>query len=129
MYNSLFKEGKLTKLTPWIGALLIVVVTVLSLLPEDEIPKVNGNDKLHHFIAYFSIILVLCFAKFNLALKAAPAIVLYSGLIELIQPMTNRHAEWADFGVNALGVIVGLFVGKIVDVTRFKLTKKDQNNG
>ena len=97
-----------------LSALLIAVITVLSLFPADELPKIQGSDKLHHFIAYCAAILPVAVARRRLAIWLAPAIVVYSGLIELLQPFSNRYAEWADFGANTLGVLVGAFIGMTI---------------
>ena len=90
---------------------LIIVITVLSLFPNDALPKIQGNDKLHHFIAYCLAILPLAIARRRLALWLAPVIIVYSGMIELVQPYSNRYAEWADLGANSLGVVLGLLIG------------------
>ncbi len=94
-----------------LSVLLIALITVLSLFPVEELPKIQGNDKLHHFIAYCAAILPVAVARRRLAIWLAPAIVLYSGLIELLQPFSNRYAEWADLGANTLGVMVGTLIG------------------
>jgi VanZ family protein len=94
--------------------ILIAIVTLLSLFPAEQLPNVQGNDKLHHFIAYAAVIFTLAIVRKHLALWLSPAIVLYSGLIELLQPFSNRYAEWADFGANSLGVVIGLLIGTIM---------------
>jgi len=94
--------------------ILIAIVTLLSLFPAEQLPNVQGNDKLHHFIAYAAVIFPLAIVRKRLALWLSPAIVLYSGLIELLQPFSNRYAEWADFGANSLGVVIGLLIGTIM---------------
>lgn len=90
---------------------LIIVITVLSLFPNDALPKIQSNDKLHHFIAYCLAILPLAIARRRMALWLAPVIIAYSGMIELVQPYSNRYAEWADLGANSLGVVLGLLIG------------------
>ncbi len=94
-----------------LSAMLIAVITVLSLSPVEELPNIHGSDKLHHFIAYCAAIFPVAVSRRHLAIWLAPAIVLYSGLIELLQPFSNRYAEWADVGANTLGVLVGMLVG------------------
>ena len=67
-------------------ALLLLLISALSLYPLDNRPEAQGSDKTHHFVAYAALafptalrkpkrwrIIILCFT-------------LYSGLIELIQP-------------------------------------------
>ncbi|MEY3017486.1 MAG: hypothetical protein RL336_621 [Pseudomonadota bacterium] len=93
---------------------LILTITVLSLFPNDALPKIQGSDKLHHFIAYCSAILPVAIARRRLAIWLAPVIIAYSGLIELIQPYSNRYAEWADLGANSLGVALGLIIGRLI---------------
>jgi VanZ family protein len=104
-----------------LSAMLIAVITVLSLFPVDQLPRVQGNDKLHHFIAYCAAIFPVAVARRRLALWLSPAIVIYSGLIELLQPFSNRYAEWADFGANTLGVVCGLLVGMLIGPFIMKL--------
>lgn len=99
---------------------LIAIVTLLSLLPNEELPQVIGSDKVHHFIAYCAVILPISTIRFSFAAKLAPAYILYSGLIELFQPLSNRYAEWADFGVNTLGIILGLIIGRQISPIVFR---------
>lgn len=91
-----------------LSALLLLLITALSLYPLDNLPEAPGSDKMHHFIAYVSLafptalrkpkrwrIIILCFA-------------LYSGLIELIQSHANRYGEWMDFLANGCGLFIGV---------------------
>ncbi len=91
-----------------LSALLLLLITALSLSPLDNLPEAPGSDKTHHFIAYAALafptalrkpkrwrIIILCFA-------------LYSGLIELIQPHVNRYGEWMDFLANTCGLSIGI---------------------
>lgn len=100
-----------------LSGLFIFAITVLSLFPADELPKIQGNDKLHHFIAYCSVILPVAIARRRLALWLSPVIIVYSGFIELIQPYSNRYAEWADLAANGLGVATGLIIGLVIGPT------------
>lgn len=103
-----------------ISILLLAIITILSLLPMPELPKVAGNDKLHHLIAYLSLAVPM-------SLKGGPRLIWYllfyiawSGGIELVQPYANRYGEWADFFTNAVGVALGAFIGWLLRETLLK---------
>lgn len=92
---------------------LLAIVTILSLLPSSELPTVN-SDKTVHFIAYMGVILPLAAIYPRAALWILPLLIAYSGLIELIQPLTNRYAEWADLLANSLGATCGVIMGLLI---------------
>jgi len=37
--------------------------------------------------------------------------IVYSGVIELVQPFVNRYGEWLDLLANATGVLLGAVIG------------------
>lgn len=94
-----------------ISALLLSIITVLSLTPLPELPKVPGGDKLHHFIAYSSLAIPVALRGHPRLLMFLLFYIAWGGGIELIQPYANRYGEWADFIVNSVGVIVGAGLG------------------
>ena len=47
---------------------------------------------------------------------------LYSGLIELIQPLVNRYGEWMDFLANVCGLLIGIALAFFIN----KLMKQPQ---
>lgn len=103
-------HGKPALLGVWyaVGALLLLLVAVLSLLP------VSGgevNDKLAHGVTYFILggwFALLAGNRYALAWTFA-ALVAYGGLIELLQAMTPyRQAEGADLLADAAGVGLGI---------------------
>jgi VanZ family protein len=95
-------------------ASLLLLVTALSLWPLPSLPEVPGSDKTHHLIAYAVLVfpVVLCSPKRWLFIVAA--IVLYGGVIELIQPFVNRYGEWLDFFANTAGVMIGVVAAGVV---------------
>ncbi len=98
----------------------LVVITFLSLTPLEALPEVHGGDKLGHFAAY----LLLGFFS-TLSRKSAQTLIwtlfiilLYSGLIELIQPYVNRHMEFGDFAANTSGAVCGAAIAYAFSIYR-----------
>src|SRR5690606_36650766 len=92
--------------------LAIAVVVVFSLLPGPDLPDAPGSDKLHHFIAYFSLAgsAVQLFARRPALLGAGIGLVLLGiGLAHAQGALTGtRVADRWDALANTLGVVAGL---------------------
>ena len=103
--------------THWLSlsALILLLITILSLIPMDELPEVPGTDKTHHFIAYGALVLPTALRKPKHWLLIALFFILYSGAIELIQPYVNRYGEWLDLLANTGGVFCGLTIGLMLN--------------
>lgn len=100
----------------WLVITLCIMTTIaiLSLWPIAELPKVPGTDKSHHFIAYGGLIFPLALRKPKYWLWIAISFVLFSGLIELIQPYVNRYGEWLDMAANLAGLVCGAVIARII---------------
>lgn len=107
-------------------AVLIVLITLLSLLPESDLPEGPGisrwlaslilgdperADKVRHFLAYSGTAFV---AVLGLARSAGSAVVValtllaYSGALEILQAMGGvRTGDWLDLLANASGCATG----------------------
>ena len=90
--------------------LIALAITALSLYPLDNLPSVPGTDKTHHFIAYGALAFPVALAKPEKWLLFIVGFLVYSGVIELVQPYVNRYGEWLDLGANGLGLIVGILI-------------------
>lgn len=90
--------------------LLVAVITWLSLYPV-EFPEMPGNDKTGHFIAYAACVLPVSFARPKNLYLILLAVLIWSGLMELIQPYVNRYADWLDLAANAVGIVIGFLLG------------------
>lgn len=95
--------------------MMLAVITLLSLWPRGHLPSVPGTDKIHHLIAYGCLMLPLALRKPDKWMLFGLLFIAYSGLIELIQPYVNRHGEWADLGVNVVGVVCGVIVAGLIN--------------
>ena len=91
-----------------ITLLILVLITISSLYPAEHLPQVPGSDKTHHFIAYCALMLPTALRRPKYWLAVALSFILYSGLIELIQPYVNRYGEWLDMAANAGGVLLAI---------------------
>ena len=107
MFTSPPPPPHLARLAMIVAAILLVVVTGLLLIPmPDHGLEAPGNiDKLVHFVMFFCVAFP--------ALVGAPrfwphimlGLIIYGGVVELIQPQFGRHADWGDFVANSLGVV------------------------
>ena len=97
----------------WPGVLLIIWGE-LTPSPPDLTAGLDW-DKLQHFTAYFGL---ASMATMILGPKPRPFIVLdiilFSGLLELLQSLTGRDPEIADFAANSIGAVCGFAAGLLV---------------
>ena len=102
----------------WIPAtfLVLVATTTASLWPADQLPKVPGTDKTHHFIAYLLLMLPTAIRKPKYWQGFAVFFIAWSGAIELIQPYVNRYGEWLDLAANAGGVFLAIMLAWLVNI-------------
>ncbi|GGD08719.1 VanZ family protein [Aquisalinus flavus] len=111
-------------------ALLLVVVTLLSLIPNpDDVPGgpdfsrwLSGllfgtedyADKMSHFIAYGALggtAVLAALRPFGRVVLLPVLLIAYSGLIEVLQGIGGaRQADIADMLANAAGVTAGMLV-------------------
>ena len=103
--------------TNWIAFTLftLIVITILSLWPLNELPAVPGTDKTHHLIAYAILMLPTALRKPNRWILLGLFFITYSGAIELLQPYVNRYGEWLDMIANTAGVVCGLIIAELVN--------------
>lgn len=100
----------------WLQITLILLVSIatLSLWPVAHLPSVPGTDKTHHFIAYAALMLPTALRQPKYWLIIAFSFLAFSGAVELIQPYVNRYGEWLDMAANAIGLICGFILAKII---------------
>ncbi|MDH3632602.1 MAG: VanZ family protein [Gammaproteobacteria bacterium] len=99
---------KLVKAWYFIGALMLLGVAVLSLMPS---PDIGVSDKLSHLVTYFFLsgwFSLLVVNRISLGWIVI-GLVGYGMLIELLQGMTAyRYPEWGDVLANGAGVLAGI---------------------
>ena len=115
----------LTKNWISITLLLMVIISIGSLIPLPKLPELPGKDKSLHFMAYALLALPVSWAKPKNMYIILIFFVLYSGVIEVIQPYVNRYGEWLDLLANSMGVAIGHLLGQLI----FRIEKRVNNIG
>lgn len=96
----------------WLGAML--AVTVLALLPIDQLPVFNWWDKAQHAAAFVVLTAWALLLWPGATGRVLVGMVAYGAGIELAQWAVGwRFAEWADWAADAVGALVawGLVCG------------------
>jgi len=93
---------------------LMAIIATASLWPAEQLPRIPGSDKTHHFISYAALMLPTALKKPKNWLFIALGFLLFSGAIELIQPYVNRYGEWLDMLANAGGILCGIIAAKLL---------------
>jgi len=116
--------------TYWLLITVIVlsIITILSLLPVEDLPKVSGSDKLHHFLAYAFLTLPVAIKKPKNWQLILLTFVLYSGCIELIQGLFHRSGEWLDLVANISGLFFGLLLAQLIISVMKRYKRKKLEN-
>jgi VanZ family protein len=92
-------------------ALALIVWGELTPHPPDVLS--GTSDKLLHFTAYFGLagLAALALRTRRAVLIAILGLVALGGVLEILQSLTGRDAEWLDEAANSLGVALGALVG------------------
>ena len=98
--------------------LLFIVIVFLSLKPNQLPPSHSHMDKVYHCIAYASLVIPMALKRPSLWLHGVGLMFLLSGVIELVQPITGRTADWLDFLVNGIGLIIGVSISMAINQLR-----------
>jgi VanZ family protein len=93
---------------------ILTLIIILSLRPLATFPPVPGTDKIHHFIAYASLMLPTALRKPKHWLLIVLVFIACSGAIELIQPFVNRYCDLKDLLANIAGLACGLIIAEIL---------------
>ena len=114
--NFFFRLMRLKKLWLGIGASLVALVIIVSLIPSPpEMGKFEGSDKLGHFAAYGVMMLWFAqiYARNRVRLAIALAFVALGVALEYAQRHTGyRSFEYADMGADAAGVLCAMLLAQ-----------------
>lgn len=94
--------------------LAAAAVTVLSLLPQRDLPKVAVSDKIEHVVSYFVLAILgsLAFRERRSLLTLFVLLCAMGGIIELLQAFSpGRSPDIVDALANGAGAAAGTLVG------------------
>jgi hypothetical protein len=96
----------------WLFWPAVAVVTWGELTPNPPSGASLVPDKVEHFVAYFGLALLATLAwGFKRSLIwVFLSIVALGGVLEVLQIVTGRDAEWLDQAVNTVGALLGMGV-------------------
>ncbi len=105
-------------LTARVALLLgVVAVSVLSLIPSEELPEISVSDKIQHGAAYLAlaVAVVLAFPRRLTRLGAGLGLFVLGMVLELLQILVpGRYFDVWDMVANGAGVVLGYTVTHFV---------------
>jgi VanZ family protein len=103
----------LHRLAMWLFWPAVVLVTWGELTPSTPHLETHVWDKLLHFTAYFGLAGMAAWSlKSRRALiLAVLGLIVFGGLLEIVQGLTGRDADVLDEVANTLGAICGVLIG------------------
>lgn len=91
---------------------LVALVSVLSLLPHQDLPDIQYNDKLEHATAYFAL-MALFGQLYGPRLKPVFLLLAFGASIEVLQGLSGyRDMSFLDWLADAFGIAVGWLLAR-----------------
>jgi VanZ family protein len=94
--------------------LAALAVSVASLLPQQELPKIGVSDKLEHLLSYFALAILGSFAvrERRSLLYLFVLLCAMGGVIELLQAFSpGRSPDIVDAVADGAGAAAGVLIG------------------
>jgi VanZ family protein len=101
--------------------LAAAAITVLSLLPQHDLPKVGVSDKLEHLLSYFVLAILGSFAvrERRSLLYLFVLLCVMGGVIELLQAFSpGRSPDIVDAIADGAGAAAGVLIGAAFALVR-----------
>src|SRR6056297_1808075 len=86
---------------------LALTIAALTLTLASDPQGIPGLDKIAHLLAFAALAAPMGFCYPRHWRAVALGVLAYGGLIEIVQPVMGRSAEWADFLADGLGALLG----------------------
>ncbi len=95
----------------------IVVIEYLATTSLEIKPIQNSWDKANHFIAFFTLYILLSFAHLSMSLQSKIYILLAFAIqIEIVQAfLPHREFSFLDIFADAVGIVLGILFMKIIE--------------
>lgn len=106
----------------WVTLTLAALIAVAALVPSPGTQGAMPSDKVGHVLAFFVLALPLARVRAAMFWPVILIVVAYGGMIEAVQPLVGRNAEWADLGADALGALGGACLGRWMALRRVATT-------
>lgn len=113
-------RGRVAKWAHWAGLYLLLPAIALvswgELSPNGAALELDVWDKYLHFIAYFGLAGLICLALNGqrLVFSATLALMVFGGVLEILQGFTGRDPSFWDELANMLGCAVGAGTGWLI---------------
>ena len=92
--------------------LMVALATALATLtPPAAMPRIDGSDKLYHFLAFAALALPVASLIPRWTPVAALILAGYGWLIEMLQPYFGRSRDLDDQIANMSGILGGALIG------------------
>lgn len=104
-YDRPFKSG-ITALFKVLFVLATLIIIYESLVPSNSAPALNHFDKIVHFVAYFSLMVLAAFAfPTSRLIYLTGFVIIIGAAVEAAQGLMNlgRSASFGDLSANVLG--------------------------
>lgn len=103
----------------WLGfGVGAVIILIGTLAPAADLVPVPGGDKLHHIVGFLGWSSLCALGPTRRFVLMTLAIFIIGGLIELVQPYVNRHADWYDLWADGVGICLAYFVHALARVIK-----------
>jgi len=99
--------GRLFRIAAW-GC--VAAITLLSLLPAEEMVRTGIDGHIEHAIAYAGTSFFVALIHGKRGFGRLPAVLIfYAGVLEILQRFSpGRHSAFDDFLASSAGVLIGL---------------------
>lgn len=79
---------------------------ICAIVPREQLPNLPIHEKVQHVLAFAFLTLIISFKRKWAFTMLCVALLLLGGVMELVQPLLNRSAEWGDMVANTIGVLI-----------------------
>lgn len=94
-----------------LAALIALLLALTAFLPSELVARyVSEDGKVEHALG-LTLVALLVTASYPRAWALVLGLgVLASGVVELVQPIFGRGAQWSDFAADVAGLVIGIGV-------------------